>query len=268
MSKIVKKENFKFNLNTSNEINSKAVEKVNNYLPEIQEKLKFFDRKNSQVSLSLMTLTMLNGQSPYRLLRQVMCEIERRKDALFSAQVSHAEVIKQIEKLESTDNRDSVKEAKYRQKCEMLPSLESKINGAFKDVAVLIDQYNNIKEKNNIDEWDEKAFEEEEKRHHVRRGFELMYRNLLVGSRAAASTIEYLQQYGVHPQICLAEVSGYVNYITERIKNGEKIHSNDLEDFLDSMADKYKDNVDATCERIFGEKDVLNYDYMYKSVRS
>ena len=44
-------------------------------------------------------------------------------------------------------------------------------------------------------DWDEQAFEKEEKKHHVRRAFELMYRNLLEGGRAHTSTIEYCQQY-------------------------------------------------------------------------
>ena len=44
-------------------------------------------------------------------------------------------------------------------------------------------------------DWSEEEFEESEKRHHVRRGFELMYRNLMDGGRASTATIEYMQQY-------------------------------------------------------------------------
>ena len=266
MSELIKNEHFNFSLSNSSNINLKAVEKIEKYLPEILEKTKFFDRKNSQSSLTLMSLTMLNGQCPYRLLRQVLAEIERRKEALIGSQIVHAQLVRDIEK--NADVTESVKLAKQRQRTENLPVLESKINGTIKDIAVLIDQYNRIKEKNNIDEWYEVAFEKSEKRFHCRRGFELMYRNLVVGTRPAESTMEYLQQYGVHPQICIAECSGYINYTNQRIKNNEMLHSNDLEDFLDHMADKYQDNVDLTCERMFGEKDVLNYDYMYKNVRS
>ena len=83
--------------------------------------------------------------------------------------------------------------------------MENKINGSFKDIAILIDAYNNIKEKNGIVDWDEEAFEKEEKRHHVRRCFEMMYRNLLDGGKVQTSTIEYKQQIGVHPQKCQQE---------------------------------------------------------------
>lgn len=241
-------------------INAAAVAKVNEYLPELDQKTRAFDRNNSQHTLSLMTLTMLNGQSPYRMMRQVMAEVEKRKMALAEAQVSYAETLQEIEELEMQD--DPVSQAKFRQKNVSLMMLESKINGSFKDIATLIDAYNNIKDKNGIDDWDEEAFEREEKRHHVRRGFELMYRNILDGGRAQTATIEYLQQYGVHPQVALTEVSGYVQFTAKQIQDGNILHSNDLEDFLDQMADKYCANVDKTAERLFGKSDFINPDYM------
>ena len=271
-SKIVKQESDRniitetsgFLVQTNN-INTHAVEKVNRFLPELDEKTRAFDRNNSQTTLTMMTLTMMTGQSPYRMMRQIMAEVEKRKGALVEAQVKHARVLKEIEKLQ--DSEDTVSQAKYRQKCVNIVTMESKINGSFKDIATLIDAYNNIKEKNGIEDWDEQAFEKEEKKHHVRRGFELMYRNLLDGGRASTSTIEYCQQYGVHPQVCLTEVSGYLQFTTERIANNDLPHANDLEEFLDEMADKYYLNADKTAERLFGKADFANNDYMYKTVK-
>ena len=246
-------------------INKHAVEKVNRYLPELEEKTRAFDRNNSQSTLAFMTLTMLNGQSPYRMMRQIMAEVEKRKGALVEAQVNHAKHLKEIERLK--DEEDPVLAAKYRQRCVNITTMEQKINGSFKDIATLIDAYNNIKEANGIDEWDEVAFEKEEKKHHVRRAFELMYRNVLVGGRASEATIEYCQQYGVHPQVCLTEVSGYLQYTAELIAKGTELpHSNHLEEFLDEMADKYQSNPDKTSERLFGKSDVTVTDYMYKTV--
>lgn len=251
---------FELPVMVSTPINAAAVAKVNEYLPEIEQKTKAFDRTNSQHTLSLMTLTMLNGQSPFRMMRQVMAEIEKRKMALLEAQVNHAETLQEIEGLEFSC--DPVSQAKFRQKSVSLRMLESKINGAFKDIATLIDSYNNIKETNGIEDWDEAAFEKEEKRHHVRRGFELMYRNLLDGSRAQTATIEYLQQYGVHPQVALTEVSGYIQFTAQQIQAGNLPHANSLEDFLDQMADKYCVNVNKTAERLFGKSDFINPEYM------
>jgi len=259
----ITQENVDF-LVTSNNINEHAVEKVNRYLPELEEKTKAFDRKNSQTTLALMSLTMMNGHSPYRMLRQILAEVEKRKGALVEAQVSHAKIVKEITDFQ--DSEDPILKAEYRQRCISISTLEQKMNGSFKDMATLIDAYNNIKEKNGIDDWDEEAFEKEEKKHHVRRAFELMYRNSLNSTRPSEATIEYCQQYGIHPQVCFTEVAKYILYSTERINKNVELHSNDLEDFLDEMAEKYYKNADATSERLFGKTDFATNDYMYKTV--
>ena len=266
-TQIVSKDRVTFSMPTvtNGVINKNAVAKVNEFLPELDSKTKYFDRNNTQTTLSMMSITMLNGQSPMRMMRQVMAEVEKRKLALAEAQVSHAEQLESIKQLEQQIDEDpdnNVLQAKLRLAYVSITTLESKINGSFKDIATLIDSYNAIKEKNGIDEWDEEAFEREEKRHHVRRGFELMYRNLMDGGRASTSTIEYIQQYGVHPQLGLAEVQAYLNYATDQMRNNVKLHSNDLEEFLDQMADKYYEAADITSERIYGKKDIFNTDYM------
>ena len=130
MSEIVEQSSVGFIIPTT-KINTHAVEKVKRYLPELEEKTKAFDRKNSQTTLALMTLTMLNGQSPYRMMRQIMSEVEKRKLALSESQVNHAKVLKDIDRLK--ESNDPIEQARYRQKCVNISTLESKINGSFKD---------------------------------------------------------------------------------------------------------------------------------------
>jgi hypothetical protein len=209
---------------------------------------------------------MLGGQSPFRMLRQILAEVEKRKGALSESQVNHAKLVREIKKLEDQTD-DPVQAARYRKACVNITTLENKINGSFADLATLIEAYNNIKESQGIsDEWDETSFEDAEKKHHVRRCFEMMYRNLLDGGRVQTSTIEYMQQFGVHPQICQKEVAGYIAYTEDRIERGEVLHANDLEDFLDEMGDKYWEGADKTSERLFGKKNFANKDFMYKTV--
>ena len=267
-AKIVKQETIGFMIQ-SNSINEAAVEKVSKYLPELDQKTKAFGSQNTQTTLTMMSLTMLGGQSCYRMLRQILAEVEKRKGALTESQVGHAKLVRDIKKLErlTAESDDPVIAAKYRKACVNITTLEQKINGSFKDIATLIDAYNNIKETRGIsDEWDEEAFENEEKKHHVRRCFEMMYRNLLDQGRISTSTIEYMQQFGVHPQICQKEVSGYIAYTDDRIQQGGILHANDLEDFLDEMGEKYWEGADKTYERLFGKKDFANKDFMYKTV--
>ena len=264
-TKIVKQETIGFAIQ-SNNINEAAVEKVSQYLPELDTKTKAFGSQNTQTTISMMTLTMLGGQSPFRMLRQILAEVEKRKGALSESQVNHAKLVREIKKLEDQTD-DPVQAAKYRKACVSITTLENKINGSFRDIATLIDAYNNIKETQGIsDEWDETSFEDAEKQHHVRRCFEMMYRNLLDSGKVSTSTIEYMQQFGVHPQICQKEVAGYIAYSDDRIQAGEVLHANDLEDFLDEMGKKYWEGADKTSERLFGKKDFANKDFMYKTV--
>ena len=274
MSEIVKKETttelkatdpitFGITPVSKSKINPQAVALVNEFLPELDEKTKFFDRNNSQSTLSMMSLTMLNGHSPHRLLRQVLAETEKRKMALAEAQVGHAKALEKIQKLQDKlflDPDDNVLNAKLRAAFVSIEMMESKINGSFKDIATLITAYNNMKENFGIEDWSEEEFEASEKKHHVRRGFELMYRNLLDGGRASTSTIEYMQQYGVHPQVGFVEVQGYISVVNELIAKQQIPHSNHLEEFLDAMADKYYKESDKTTERIFGKTDITNTD--------
>ena len=248
---------------SKSKINPQAVALVNEFLPELDEKTKFFDRNNSQSTLSMMSLTMLNGHSPLRMLRQVLAETETRKMALAEAQVSHAKSLKNIEKLQekvflNPDNK--IASAKLRAAFVGIESMESKINGSFKDIATLITAYNNLKENYGIEDWTEEEFEESEKKHHVRRGFELMYRNLMDGGRASTSTIEYMQQYGIHPQVGFVEVQGYIAVVNELISKEQIPHSNHLEEFLDAMANKYYKESDKTTQRIFGKENITNTD--------
>ena len=169
MTNIVKQEESAGFIIPKNIVNEAAVQKVQEYLPELTEKTAAFGSSNSQSTLTLMTLTMLVGQSPYRMLRQILAEAEKRKEALAEAQVNHAKAVKRIEDLKDSD--DPIKQAEYRKNCVNLAGMEQKINGSFSDLATLIEAYNNIKEVNGIEDWDEEAFEKEEKRHHVRRAF-------------------------------------------------------------------------------------------------
>lgn len=263
MTAIIKQDSLGFIVKSDN-INEKAVQRVTQYLPELIEKTRAFGSQNTTTTLSMMTLTMLGGQSPYRMLRQILAEAERRKCALSEAQVSHAKLVHNIERLQ--DKTDPVQAAKYRQACVQIQELEQKINGSFKDLAILCDAYVNIKEKNNIQDWDEVAFEAEEKRHHVRRCFELVYRNLIDGGRVGLASMEYMQQFGVHAQTAKKEVVDYIQSVDFRINQGEVLHANDLEDFLDRMAEKYEKGADLTSVRIFGKENMANHDFMYKTV--
>lgn len=237
-----------------------ALEKVAQRLPEIAKKTEAFGRNNSQTTLSMMTLTMMTGQSPHRQLRQVLAEIERRQTALAEAQVSYAEL---LDKQPDENDSEAVFTAKQRLKQFQISQMQEKIAGSFKDIATLINAYDNIVSSHGIEDWSEENFEKAEARHHIRRGFELLYHDVIESGRPSKSAIEYLQQFGVHIQIANREVAGYINLVETKINDGiRNITASHLEDFFDEMAEKYKYCAAEASKRIFGTEEIMNTEFM------
>jgi hypothetical protein len=216
-------------------------------LPALAEQTAPLSRSNSQTTLSIMTLTMMTGQSPMRQVRQILAEIEKKKSALAEAQVSHAEL-----QVEEFLGDDIVAVAKTRLNMYRTQHLETTVKNAIKDIATLIYTYDNLVAKHGIEDWTEADFERAEAKHHIRRGFELLYRNVVELGRGKESSIEYLQQFGVHIQVALKEVAGYIGSIEQLIQEGGRPDATSIEDFLDEMATKYEGCAEVATERMFG----------------
>ena len=229
--------------------NKKAIARVSKGLPDLIKQAQQFGRSNSQTSLSLMSLTMMNGHSPMRILRQILAEVDAKKRALSDAQVSYATLEENIQKLEDKDNPTKVELCELRALFVNKQDLERNINGSFKDLAVLMDNYDRVKKLHGIEEWDEHTFE-------------LLYRTMIQQQTSTEGPTEYLMQYGVHPQTAMAECSGYIVHSQERIKNGELLTGKDCEEFLDAMSHKYAHCADEVSKRLFGEEDIISPNYM------
>lgn len=248
---------------TNIKINKNIIDVINKNNQEIEEKTRFFDRSQTQTTLLMSSLPMLNGNSPLRIMRQILAEIEKRKMALAEAQLNYAKKIDKIEKLEKKESLSKLEEAKLNNEYITLNMLETKVNGAFKDIATLIDAYNNIKANHNIDEWTEEQFEEEEKKHHVRRGFELLYRNMIEHGRPKESTIEYLHQFGVNIQLANKEVIGFITVVEDLIDNkGERPTSEITDKFFDDMAEKYAQNATVLTKKLYGIDKTYNTNFL------
>ena len=133
MTAIIKQDSLGFIVQSDN-INEKAVQRVTQYLPELIEKTRAFGSQNTTTTLSMMTLTMLGGQSPYRMLRQILAEVERRKGALSSSQVSHAQLVHEIERLK--DKTNPIQAAKYRKACVQIQELEQRLKNIEDDISI------------------------------------------------------------------------------------------------------------------------------------
>ena len=130
--------------------NKALVERVKKALPAIDKHTRFFDRQNSQTTIQLMTLTMLGGSSPLRMLRQVTSEVEKRKSALYEAQHTVAEKQEEIDVLEEKKKLTSTERAELIKLKYSVSQINNKANGSLKDIATLADAYENILKTNGM----------------------------------------------------------------------------------------------------------------------
>ena len=276
------------------------IAKIANMMPEINRATRTLGRKNTQATNKLMTLTMLSDVSGYRMLRQCLAEIEKcrsalkenrfkilkkrikleklqsDKDYLISQQEDLILLIEDPQTNDSFDIRKAKKESndirfkimEYDIKIEEIASGISDsmlyIEGCLKDISSFQSSYEQIRKNNNIPEnWDEKDAEEAEVRHHIRLAFLHGYRDIMSGGRLGMGTLEYLQQFGIHPHTATKIITDYINYNFKKMEDGEIPDYNNLNDFLNTMEEEFKDSHKKVLERI--GIDTLNDDwFMYR----
>lgn len=173
-----------------------------------------FGRRNSQTTLKLATLTML-AASPLRQLRQVAAEVQRRAMALREAGFAIKRKRLQAERARSrAAHLDGAERDLLLLRAEELDwQNETSLvyaEGALKDIAALMDAYQQIRKSANLREsWDEADFEAGEIEHHLKALFRIAYRDMLATGRVRDSAAEYAEQFGVHPQVLRARVMKY-----------------------------------------------------------
>lgn len=258
-------------------------------MPEINRAVRSLGRKNTQVTNRLMTLTMLNGVSPMRVVRQCLAEIENRRQALkenkFKLAESYIKLNKvryEISKMEKrefdlndlilndpnneelkdelTQLRFSIDLAKIKME-KLITSIHDSmiyVEGALKDIASFQSSYLQIiKNKGLPEDWDEEDMEKAEVEHHIQFGFLLLFRDLLVHGRIGMGTIEYLHQFGIHPMVASEITAEYIHSRAENLGALKEKENVTFEDLMD--VDDLHDFLKAMSNRFKDEyKKVLN----------
>ena len=265
------------------------IAKIADMMPEINRATRTLGRQNTQVTNKLMTLTMLNDVSGYRMLRQCLAQIETKRSALkenrfkilkdrirlekFQMEKEYLkseqndivliivdipielETEHDLKTLKKESNDIKFKIMNYDIKIEELASKISDsmlyIEGCLKDIASFQSSYEQIRKNNNIPvDWDEKDAEEAEVRHHVRLAFLHGYRDIMTSGRLGMGTLEYLQQFGIHPHTASKIIGDYIKYTFDSMEKEDAPDYNNLNEFLDTMEDKFKDEHKKVLERI------------------
>lgn len=266
-------------------IDSQKLEKIAVELKEANRKIQFLSHQDTQTTRKLMTLQMLQtADSTYRVLRQILATVERRQQAIAEAyanlKVQYAKILKYKRQYEQTD--DEIERLRLeglieKTKAGMSNSI-SYLENAIKEVGYLLDTYNDIKKNKNIpDDWDEYDVEMDEIKSHIRSAFRNAIRDHLVHGAIGMGTCEYFEQFGISPIEASFHVKEYLMRCNEKLQKAhgklpEQIVNelpdyDDFHDFLNRMAEIYKDHYKKACKRL-GINELYTLDFLLVAERN
>ena len=253
-------EDFVQNLPT---ITPKKMAKISKRMVEIDRANNTAGKRNTQNTIQLMSLTMLTD-APYRRLRQILAQIEKKRSAVESAywalrkgNLAKKEWIEKGDEL-SMINLEEAEHGEERGKIY--------IDGALREIGVLQDAYEEIRKSNDIPElWDEEDAELDEIRHHVRQAFRQSHRDMILQGRISNGNAEYLEQYGIHVQTASRVIGDYI-VGCEKMMDEEKIMPtiDHLYEFLDVCVRNFGEEYIKVMNHI-GIKELVRSEWLYKN---
>jgi hypothetical protein len=229
-------------------------------MPEIDRANHSAGRSQTQTTSQLMSLTMMSD-SPYRMMRQCLSQIERKRSAL---EESYFKMKKKAIEIKQWYEEGSEMSVLLAQEAEA-QAFRSKdyIDGALKEIATFQCAYDDIRESHNIPEkWDERDAEIAEIDHHIKQAFRQAHRDVVERGSITGGNMEYMEQYGVHIQTATKLIRDYTASEDRMIEQGKLPTVEHLYAFLDSMALQFNDAHKLVMNRI-GIKDLIKEDFLY-----
>ena len=229
-------------------------------MPEINRANHTAGRSQTQTTNQLMSLTMMTD-SPYRLMRQCLSQIERKRSALEESYFKMKKKSIMIKQWYEKGDEMSVIKAQEAQS----QALRQKdyIDGALKEIATFQCSYDEIRKSHNIPEkWDERDAEIAEIDHHIKQAFRQAHRDVVQTGSITGGNMEYMEQYGIHIQTATKIIRDYVASEDEMISQGKMPTVQHLYAFLDSMAVQFNDAHKLVMKRI-GIKELIKEDFLY-----
>ena len=242
-------------------ISKEGLQKICNRLPELERGKKAVGRKNSQTTSTLMTMTMI-ADSPYRQMKQCLSQIDSKRNGLIESYFNTQKTKVKIAKWEESDNElDKVKAEEAKVQIE-----QSKVycENAMKEIGMYQDIYDEIRESHGIPvDWDEEDYEASEIQHAIRMSFRQAIQNLMATDKIAISTVEYWEQFGIHPMVGEKLTREYMNSVRVELNENKLPSVQSMHVFLDQMVETFKDEHKHSLKRI-GVEAIVNHSYIYK----
>jgi len=245
-------------------IDDKKLAKISKRMKEMDRANLSFNKKNTQTTSQLMSLTMM-CDAPYRRLRQVLAQIEKKRFALEDAAFDLRK--KKLSLIAFREEDDELSQIEADELENQIKRSMGYLEGSLKELAMYQDTYDEIKASFNIpDKWDEVDFEKEEISNHIRMAFRNCLRNVMVTGGMNMGTMEYLEQFGIHPVTAKKLITDYLSEVEAMVEDKKYPSVKHLYDFLDRCADIFQDAHYAVMARI-GIKDLVKDEYLFKELK-
>ena len=133
-----------------------------------------------------------------------------------------------------------------------------------KEIGMYQDIYEEIRDSHNIPvDWDEEDYEAQEIPHALRMSFRQAIQNIMSSGKIAISTVEYWEQFGVHPLVGEMLTREYLESVAIAIKENNYPNIVSMHIFLDHMVETFKDEHKHSLTKI-GVNAIINHQYAYK----
>ena len=245
----IKLKTFRDNL-PEKTITKNQLEKIESRLPELHRAKAIIGHSTSQASYALQTLTMLDD-SPMSRMKQCLSNIEHKYQAVREAYFNIEKKKLEIKDLESSKSVTESSRLKIRENETLIESIQNSMGNALREIGMFQDYYESIRKSNNIPEvWTEHDYEKQEIANMVRRSFRIGIQNISSSSRVSVASVEFWEQLGIHPTSAEAHCRNYLQQVNDIIKDGKEPTVTVMYEFLDGMAEKFKDSYKFALDRI------------------
>jgi hypothetical protein len=190
-----------------------------------------------------------------------LAQIESKRSAIEETAFSLKKEQIKIKRLRATnDELDAVEADELEHK---LYRSRDYIDAAYKELAVFLETKQEIQEAHNIpDDWDERDAELAEIDNHIKMAFRQAHRDMMNTGRIGLGNMEYLEQFGIHPQTAQRIIANYIQEEEKMIDEGQMPTVNRLYSFLDKMAETFHNAHEDVLNRI-GIKELIKDEYLY-----
>jgi len=229
-------------------ITKNQLEKIESRLPELFRAKAIIGHSHSQASYALQTLTMIDA-SPLSQMKQCLSNIEHKYQAVREAFFDIEK--KKLENKDLRNNKDELARLKIRENETIIESIQNSMGTALREVGLFQDMYEAIRKSNGVPiQWNEHDYEKQEIANMVRRSFRIGIQSISNGHSVSIAAVEFWEQLGIHPQTAEAHIRNYLQQVEDIIKEGREPGIQAMYEFLDGMAERFKDSYKFALDRI------------------